>query len=111
MRFRELDTVVLERDVPAHGLKRRDLGAVVEVYQPNSVEVEFVTASGKTKALVILNVADIRPRRREDLVALARARAMHDFSAMAVPSTDPLPGDAATQEGARASPCGLHSGR
>jgi len=70
MKFRELDTVVLERDVPADGLKRGDLGAVVEVYEPDGVEVEFVTASGKTQALVTLNVADIRPVDDEDLVSV-----------------------------------------
>jgi len=29
MRFKELDTVVLERDLPEHGLRRGDLRAVV----------------------------------------------------------------------------------
>ena len=70
MKFRELDTVVLEKDLPAHGLKRGDLGAVVEVYQPDAVEVEFVAASGKTKALVTLNVADIRAVGDDDLVSV-----------------------------------------
>ena len=70
MRFRELDIVVLEKDVPAHGLKRGDLGAVVAIYEPDGVEVEFVTASGKTEALVTLNVADIRPVGDDDLVSV-----------------------------------------
>ena len=52
MRYRLLDTVVLDRDVPEHGLRRGDLGAVVEVYEPDGVEVEFVTASGRSAALV-----------------------------------------------------------
>ena len=34
MRFKELDTVVLDRDVPEHGLRRGDLGAVVQTYEP-----------------------------------------------------------------------------
>ncbi len=70
MRFRELDIVVLEKDLPAHGLKRGDLGAVVEIYEPDGVEVEFVRASGKTEALVTLNVADIRPVGDDDLVSV-----------------------------------------
>ena len=70
MRFRELDTVVLEKDFPAYGLKRGDLGAVVAVYEPDGVEVEFVTASGKTQALVTLNVADVRPVGDDDLVSV-----------------------------------------
>lgn len=70
MSFRELDTVVLDKDLPAHGLRRGDLGAVVEVYEPDAVEVEFVTASGKTQALVTLNVCDIRPVADDDLVSV-----------------------------------------
>ncbi len=70
MSFRKLDTVVLEKDLPAHGLKRGDLGAVVEIYEPDGLEVEFVTASGKTEALVTLNVADIRPVGDDDLVSV-----------------------------------------
>ena len=42
MRFALLDTVVLNRDLPGHGLRAGDLGAVVELYQPDGVEVEFV---------------------------------------------------------------------
>lgn len=50
----ELDTVVLKADLPHHGLKKGDVGAVVEVYAPDAFEVEFVTASGHTQALVTL---------------------------------------------------------
>src|SRR5436190_622173 len=35
MKFKPLDTVVLDRDVPAHGLRRGDLGAVVAVFEPD----------------------------------------------------------------------------
>jgi hypothetical protein len=31
MRFKELDTVVLTHDVPEHGLKEGDIGAIVHV--------------------------------------------------------------------------------
>ena len=49
--FRELDTVALSRDLPDHGLRRGDLGAVVLVVAPDRYEVEFVRASGETEAL------------------------------------------------------------
>ena len=52
MRFHEFDTVVLQVDMPSHGLKTGDVGAVVQVYLKDAVEVEFVTASGRTQALV-----------------------------------------------------------
>lgn len=70
MRYKMLDTVVLERDLPEHGLCIGDLGAVVEVYEPDGLEVEFVTGSGKTQALVTLNVRDVRPVRDQDLIAV-----------------------------------------
>ena len=68
--FEALDTVVLTRDFPEQGLRAGDLGAVVEVYPSDSVEVEFVTASGRTTALVILRFTDVRPISDSDLVAV-----------------------------------------
>jgi hypothetical protein len=70
MKYRLPDTVVLNRDLPQHGLRAGDLGAVVEVYEPDGLEVEFVTASGKTQALVTLNANDVRPVQENDLVAV-----------------------------------------
>lgn len=71
--YRELDTVVLRDDIPASGLKAGDLGAVVHVYAPEAVEVEFVTASGRTQALLTLRVEDVRPVRDNDLLAVRPA--------------------------------------
>jgi hypothetical protein len=58
--FRVLDTVVLTRDLSEHDLQAGDLGTVVELYAPDGLEVEFVQASGKTKALVTLKRSDVR---------------------------------------------------
>ena len=69
MRYQALDTIVLDRDLPDSGLRRGDLGAVVEVYEPDGLEVEFVTASGRTAALVTLNARDVRPVADDDLAA------------------------------------------
>jgi len=55
-----LDTVVLRRDIPEHGLRHGDIGAVVEVYEPDGVEVEFMTGSGRTQALVTLKDSEVR---------------------------------------------------
>jgi hypothetical protein len=68
--FKLLDVVVLNKDLPRHGLKRGDLGAVVDIHEPDALEVEFVTASGKTEALLTLNVADIRSVDDGDLVSV-----------------------------------------
>ena len=70
MSLHPLDVVVLNTDLPAHGLKRGDLGAVVDVYDANAIEVEFVTASGRTRALVTLKRSDIRDVNDDDLVAV-----------------------------------------
>lgn len=70
MKFEKLETVVLARDLPEHGLKRGDLGAVVQVLEADGLEVEFVAASGKTKALVTLRVGDVRKVRDTDLVTV-----------------------------------------
>lgn len=70
MRYRTLDTVVLDRDLLDHGLRKGDLGAVVQVYEPDGLEVEFVTASGRTEALVTVNVGDVRPVADDDLVSV-----------------------------------------
>ena len=60
--MRELDPVVLTRDVPEHGLKKGDVGAVVHCYPDRAtVEVEFVTAGGKTVAVLTLTRGDVRP--------------------------------------------------
>jgi hypothetical protein len=71
--FRELDTVVLIRDLPEHGLRAGDLGAIVQLYDTDNFEVEFVTASGRTQALVTLPVTDVRPVRDDDLLAVRSA--------------------------------------
>ena len=54
--FRELDPVVLVRDVPEEHLRRGDLGTVVGVVG-ELLEVEFVTGTGRTRALVTLDVS------------------------------------------------------
>jgi hypothetical protein len=68
--FKELDVVVLQRDVPDCGLKRGDLGTVVELYEPDGLEVEFVSASGRTEALITLNASDVRAVVNNDLIAV-----------------------------------------
>lgn len=59
--IRELDTVVLTHDIEEYGLKEGDIGAVVHCYSDgNAFEVEFVTAEGRTIAVITLTLTDIR---------------------------------------------------
>ena len=67
--FKELDTVVLNRDMPEYGLEKGDLGAVVHLYSVGKeYEVEFVTAEGKTVAVLSLGDQDIRLMRPHEIL-------------------------------------------
>ena len=74
MRYEATDTVVLDRDLAEFGLRRGDLGAVVHVYEPDGLEVEFVTASGQTEALITVKTSDVRPVADGDMVTVRRFR-------------------------------------
>ena len=75
MSFKTLDTVVLTHDLPAHGLRAGDLGAIVYVHSPAQVEVEFVRASGRTQALLTLAETDLRLVADADLLAVREVSA------------------------------------
>lgn len=67
--IKELDIIVLAKDLKEHHLKRGDVGTVVYVYENGAAfEVEFVTGEGKTIALATLAAKDIRPMRRMDIL-------------------------------------------
>ena len=68
--FKLLDTVALTHDLPTEGLRRGDLGAIVEVHAPDAWEVEFVAASGRTQALLTLTSADLRHIGDQDVIAV-----------------------------------------
>lgn len=60
--FQELDTVVLTHDIQEYGLKQGDIGAIVHCHKDGAAfEVEFVTADGRTIALLTLDRKDVRP--------------------------------------------------
>ena len=73
MHFKALDTIVLTRDIPEHGLCAGDLGAIVEVYSESGVEVEFVRGSGHTAALLTLSASDVRAVAPTDVPAVRSA--------------------------------------
>lgn len=67
--IRELETVVLLRDVPQHDLKSGDVGAVVHRYgDAKAFEVEFVTAEGRSVAVLTLTESDVRPVRGSEIL-------------------------------------------
>ena len=65
----ELESAVLTHDVAQHGLKQGDVGAVVHQYADRQAfEVEFVTAEGRTIAVLTLTAEDIRPIRSGEIL-------------------------------------------
>ena len=76
----ELDTVFLARSLPEYGLCTGDLCAVVGVYDPDGVEVEFVTASGKTEAVLTLTEHDVSPIDYNDLKTVRPLRDCNEIT-------------------------------
>ena len=65
----EHDLVVLNRDLPEHGLTEGDVGTIVHVYTDGEAyEVEFVLASGETVAVLTLEAGDLRPRSGREIL-------------------------------------------
>lgn len=69
MAIEELDPVVLTRDMPEHGLETGDVGTAVFCYRDGETyEVEFVTAEGRTVAVLRLTASDLRPMEDSDIL-------------------------------------------
>jgi len=67
--IKELDTVVLTRNLDKYGLKEGDVGAVVHCYDSGEAfEVEFVTAEGATVAVLTLERDKIRPMKDREIL-------------------------------------------
>lgn len=59
--IKELDTVVLKHAIAKYGLVDGDIGVVVHCYADgDAYEVEFVTAEGRTLAVLTLTLDDVR---------------------------------------------------
>ncbi|CAN5790945.1 DUF4926 domain-containing protein [soil metagenome] len=67
--IKELDSVVLKRDLSDHGLEQGDVGAVVHRYSTGeTLEVEFVTGEGETVAVLTLDAEEVRPMRSKEVL-------------------------------------------
>ncbi len=66
---KELDIVVLTRDIEEQGLERGDIGTVVHSYHDEvAFEVEFITGDGSTTAVLTLVNTDIRPMGKSEIL-------------------------------------------
>jgi len=74
--IKELDTVVLSRNLPEHGLKQGDIGAVVHSYKEGKAfEVEFITGKGDTVAVVTLNSENVRLMQDKEILHVRKLQA------------------------------------
>jgi hypothetical protein len=68
----EFEDVILECNLPKHGLRRGDIGTVALIHRGGEgYEVEFTTLDGETVAVVTLLAAQVRPAHKSE-IALAR---------------------------------------
>lgn len=71
--LKELDPVVLTRDVPERRLSEGDVGTIVHVYgDAETYEVEFVTAEGRTVAVLTLPGAALRRPENRDMLHIRK---------------------------------------
>jgi hypothetical protein len=57
--FKLLDVVALLKDQPRIGLRRGQVGTIVEIYKSGRYEVEFADSQGKTFALATLSASQL----------------------------------------------------
>ena len=69
----ELERAILTCDLPDHGLKRGDVGTVVLVHETPGYEIEFMTLTGETFAVVSVSSGQVRPITRREI---AHARSL-----------------------------------
>lgn len=66
--IKEHDCVVLAADVPDEGLVAGDVGTVVHIHKGGEgYEVEFMTLTGETVAIITVLASQVRPLTRRDL--------------------------------------------
>lgn len=66
--IKEHDCVVLTKNLPEENLLAGDVGTVVHVHNGGAAyEVEFMTLTGETVAIVTLQSSQVRPLNRRDL--------------------------------------------
>jgi len=72
----ELSTVVLAHDIKEYGLACGDIGTVVHTYHGGGAfEVEFITGSGITIAVLTLEAKDLRPMQNHEILHIRRLAA------------------------------------
>jgi len=71
--FELFDLVALQRDIGEKELRAGDVGTVVELLNGPAVVVEFVEASGDTRAVMTVEEADLRKVEPDEMLAVRSA--------------------------------------
>jgi hypothetical protein len=66
-----LDVVALTQDISALNLRKGQVGTIVEVYESEVFEVEFVDLQGKTYAVETLNASQLIQLHHQPLAQIA----------------------------------------
>lgn len=67
--IQEHERAILTRDIPEQGLKAGDVGTVVHVYHDGTAyEIEFFALDGRTLDVVTVEVGQVRPVDRRDML-------------------------------------------
>ena len=68
MKIKELDCVVLTKNLPQESLEAGDVGTVVHIHKSGAAyEVEFITLAGRTVAVATVEASDLRPVGKRDI--------------------------------------------
>ena len=66
--IKELDQIVLKKDLPEHGLRAGDIGTVVLIHQNGKgYEIEFAALDGETIAVVTLFANQVRSIKEREI--------------------------------------------
>ena len=78
MEFGPPDIVVLRRDADEHGRKAGDTATVVELHEPDGVEIELLTGTRETRAVLTLSAFDVGHPSPNDMPAVRSVDATAD---------------------------------
>jgi hypothetical protein len=68
MKIKELDCVVLTKNLPQENLEAGDVGTVALIHNNGAAyEVEFITLAGRTVAVATVEASDLRPVGKRDI--------------------------------------------
>lgn len=66
--IKELDRIILNKDIPVSNLKKGDIGTVVMIHNDGQgYEVEFITLDGQTITVETLSGSEVREIRKREI--------------------------------------------